>query len=64
MKKLVSIVFLSLLLSANTLAAADIRPNKKKLIDTLLEQTGQSGIAVGKQFSDVFIQQMTKVFYL
>lgn len=61
MKKLVNIVFLSVLLSASTLAAADISPNKKKLIDTLLEQTGQSAIAVGKQFSDAFIQQMTMV---
>jgi len=58
MNKFINIVFLSLLFSINTPVAADISPAKKKLIDILLVQTGQSGIAVGKQFSNLFIQQM------
>ena len=52
---------MSLLFYINTVAAADISPGKKKLIDTLLVQTGQSGVAMGKQFSDLFIQQMVMI---
>lgn len=38
---------------------AEISPEKKELIDRLMAQTGQSSIDVGKQFSTLFIRQMT-----
>jgi hypothetical protein len=47
--------------SFNAHAAEGIDPEKKKLIDALLEQTGQSAFAMGKQFSNFFTQEMTKV---
>jgi uncharacterized protein len=61
MKKTISILILALFLSANCLAASEISKEKKALIDTLLKQTGQSAITMGKQFSNLFIQQMTMV---
>ncbi|MCV6587760.1 MAG: DUF2059 domain-containing protein [Marinobacterium sp.] len=57
MKKYFSIALLTLSVSLNV-QAADISPSKKQLIDTLLEQTGQSAITVGKQFSNLFTQQI------
>ena len=59
MQNFVAAILALLLAVQNSYASTSLSPDKKKLIDTLLEQTGQSGIAVGKQFSDVFIQQMT-----
>lgn len=55
------ISFFALTLSFNIMAQTDIAQEKKKLIDTLLLQTGQSAIEMGKQFSNVFIQQMTAI---
>jgi hypothetical protein len=60
MKKVIISVFV-LTLSFFVSAQTDIDSEKKKLIDALLEQTGQSAIAMSKQFSDAFIQQMTNV---
>lgn len=59
MKKSIIIAVLLSIFSFSALAAEEVSPAKKKLIDTLMEQTGQSADAVGKQFSDFFIQQMT-----
>lgn len=61
MKKSIMLAVFTLAFSFHIHAADSITPEKKKLIDTLLEQTGQSAIAMGKQFSNVFIQQMTMV---
>ncbi|MEJ2641241.1 MAG: DUF2059 domain-containing protein [Desulfosarcinaceae bacterium] len=65
MKKTITVLILSAILSiilaANALAASEISKEKKALIDTLLAQTGQSAIAIGKQFSNLFIQQMTAI---
>lgn len=61
MKKSLMLAAFTLAFSFNIHAADSLSPEKKKLIDTLLEQTGQSAIAMGKQFSNVFIQQMTMV---
>lgn len=61
MTKRIAILFISAFLSLNAFAADGIGKEKKALIDTLLEQTGQSAVAMGKQFSDFFIQQMTMV---
>jgi hypothetical protein len=52
---------MSVILFGSSFAAGEISKDKKALIDTLLEQTGQSAIAVGKQFSNLYIQQMTMV---
>ena len=59
MKKL--IILLSLMFIYQTVAAETISSDKNILVDRLLEQTGQSAIQVGKQFSNLFIQQMTMV---
>lgn len=70
-KPFMNAILLSLALAASGLQAAEqatakavepvagIDPEKKALIDTLLGQTGQSAKEMGKQFSDLFIQQMT-----
>jgi len=60
MKQSIIAIF-CLVFALQTQAGETINPTKKQLIDTLLEQTGQSTIGVAKQFSDVFIQQMTMV---
>lgn len=59
MKRPLLIALLSCILSLNVLAAENISAAKTKLIDTLLEQTGQTAIIMGNQFSAVFAQQMT-----
>lgn len=59
MKKLI-LLFVVIFFS-QTVVAETTKPKKKVLIDKILEQTGQSAIQVGKQFSDLFIQQMTMV---
>ncbi|WDE07846.1 DUF2059 domain-containing protein [Thalassomonas viridans] len=61
MKHSILISAFTLIFSFNTYAANDTDAEKKKLIEVLLEQTGQSAITIGKQFSDAFIQQMTMV---
>ena len=62
MKKIVILLLLiSLFLFQQNAFAVDISAEKKVLVDRVLLQTGQSAIAVGKQFSDLFIQQMTSV---
>jgi len=61
MKITILIGALITLLSPNVYAADNISTAKKHLIDQLLEQTGQSAITVGKQFSNAFIQQITNV---
>ena len=61
MKKSIIIAAFTLVFSLNAYAAEDMDTEKKKLIDALLEQTGQSAMAIGKQFSGAFIQQMTMI---
>lgn len=61
MNRIIITLILSVFLSSQALAENGISQEKKALIDTLLEQTGQSAIAVGTQFSNLFIQQMTMV---
>lgn len=57
MSKLISLVFIALI-SINAQATETISTEKKGLIDVLLDQTGQSSIAAGKQLAEAFIQQM------
>lgn len=57
--KFTAVAFLAVLLSGNVLAADKISQEKQALVDTLLEQTGQSANAVAGQFSTLFIQQMS-----
>ena len=61
MKKSIIIAVFTLVFSLNAYTAEKINAEKKQLINTILEQTGQSAITVGKQFSGLFIQQMTMV---
>jgi len=49
-----------LLISAHAAAAEGISPEKKILIDKLVEQMGQSAVETGKQFSNLFIQNMSQ----
>ncbi|MGJ8691713.1 MAG: DUF2059 domain-containing protein [Thalassotalea sp.] len=58
MKKLTLGLCISLFISLQTHA---LEADKKQLIDTLLEQTGQSAVAVGQQFSNAFVQNMTMI---
>ncbi|KPA52136.1 hypothetical protein VT25_10775 [Photobacterium leiognathi subsp. mandapamensis] len=59
-KKIIAATLLAL--SFNVSATTDDIPvSKKLLIDKLLAQTGQSAVAVGKQYSDLFTQQMTVI---
>lgn len=58
MNKTILIAF-TLLLGSMQVSAANISTEKQQLIDQLLVQTGQSAIAVGQQFSNSFIQQMS-----
>lgn len=57
MKRTIFVAVLAIVFSAQV-HANDIDPVKKKLIDELLEQTGQSAAAVGMQFSQMFNQQV------
>lgn len=61
MNKLIAMVAFSTVLLCSTLSANEVSKEKKALIDTLLEQTGQSAVAMGTQFSNLFIQQMTMI---
>ena len=59
-KKIITAALLAL--SFNVSAAInDIPASKKLLIDNLLAQTGQSAVAVGRQYSELFTQQMTLI---
>ena len=51
----------AVLIVSQPVLASEITVEKKALIDKILEQTGQSTIVVGKQFSNAFIQPMAKV---
>ncbi|MEJ2680528.1 MAG: DUF2059 domain-containing protein [Gammaproteobacteria bacterium] len=57
LSKIFSIVIL--VFSTSVCVAEDLTPEKKKLIDVILEQTGQSTLAMSKQFSELFVQQMS-----
>lgn len=57
---LFSVMLSSPMLAVNV-TAAEVETSKKVLIDQLLEQTGQSAIAVANQFSNIFTQQMSGV---
>lgn len=56
MKKSIITGLFTLLFSLHSFAA-DISPEKKKLIDALLEQMGQSALTTGALFADQYIQQ-------
>ncbi len=58
MKLKIITITLLLSLSFSAHSESSISKEKRALIDTLLQQTGQSAVAMGKQFSDLFIQQM------
>ncbi len=60
MKKLLRLTFLSatLMTAINGYASAQQDAEKIQLIDTLLAQSGQTAVAVGKQLTDLFVQQM------
>ncbi len=60
-KKLAFITMCLLVNTIQTISANEIDDAKVQLIDKLLVQTGQSSIAVGKQFSGVFIQRVTEI---
>ncbi|WP_318460227.1 DUF2059 domain-containing protein [Photobacterium leiognathi] len=57
-KKIIAATLLALSFNVSA-TTSDIPASKKLLIDKLLAQTGQSAVAVGKQYSDLFTQQMT-----
>lgn len=59
MQKFTSILFFVFLTFSHTHLSAEVSNDKKMLIDKLMEQSGQSAVATGQQFSNVFIQQMT-----
>lgn len=59
MKKILLFTLLSCTLSSPGFAADAIPSEKIKLIDTVLEQTGQTAIKMGNQFSSMFAQQMS-----
>lgn len=59
MKKTIYVFIALLMLSIKPVLAEEIPADKKALIDQLLAQTGQSAVTVSKQFSTIFIQQMT-----
>ncbi|MCG3887247.1 DUF2059 domain-containing protein [Photobacterium leiognathi] len=59
-KKIIAATLLALSFNVSA-TTSDIPASKKLLIDKLLAQTGQSAVAVGKQYSDLFTQQMTAI---
>lgn len=59
MKKLSILVFM--LFYCQVGFAETVESEKVALIDQILEQTGQSAVQIGTQFSDAFIQQTTMV---
>lgn len=59
MKKSLLVTILVCMWSVHAFAADNISAAKIKLIDILLEQTGQSAIEMGNQFSSAFSQQMS-----
>lgn len=61
MKKLAVFLAVTILFFSQSILAVEIDAGKRELIDKILEQTGQTAITVGEQFSGAFIQQMTIV---
>lgn len=61
MNRILITLILAALTAGQALAESQLTEEKKNLIDTLLEQTGQSAIDMGTQFSNAFIQQMTMI---
>ena len=59
MKKYFLMTLLSCVLSVAAFADETVSGAKIKLIDTLLEQTGQSATKMGNQFSSTFVMQMS-----
>ncbi len=59
MKKSILVLTMIFLCSIKPILAEEVPFEKKALIDQLLTQTGQTTISVSKQFSTIFIQQMT-----
>ncbi|WP_318474396.1 DUF2059 domain-containing protein [Photobacterium leiognathi] len=59
-KKIIAATLLALSFNVSA-TTSDIPASKKLLIDKLLAQTGQSAVAVGKQYSDLFTQQVTTI---
>lgn len=61
--KNIPLVFCILLLLFSTLIKADeLLPEKKKLIDALMDQSGQSSRVMGLQLSELYIQSMTQLY--
>lgn len=58
MNKSLVFVLCTFVFSFSSYASSEITPEKKKLVDTLLEQTGQSASAVSMQLTDLFSRQM------
>ena len=59
MKTLLSLAGLALIvLASGALRAAETDPGKRVLIERLLQQTGQSGASVGKQYADLFVREI------
>jgi len=60
--KEIKVILVCMFLAITPLVLAnEVGAEKKILIDKVLEQTGQSARAIGRQFSDLFVQQMTLV---
>lgn len=59
MKKFLFLLSFVLVSINQTAFSEEISTEKKALIDKVLEQTGQSSIATGQQFMNLFIQQIT-----
>ena len=47
-----------LMVASGVLRAAEIDPAKRALIGQLLQQTGQSSAAVGRQYADLFVREI------
>lgn len=47
-----------LVVAGGALQAAGIDPAKRVLLDQLLQQTGQSAAAVGRQYADLFVREI------
>ncbi len=58
MKKATVVMTMLILVFLKPVFAAAVSDEKKILIDKLLEQTGQSAVDTGKNFSNAFFQQM------
>lgn len=59
MRNIILTALFTCVISASAYAADTVSNEKIKLIDTLLEQTGQTAIKMGDQFANSFALQMT-----